>query len=208
MKKIITFGREFGSGGHEIAKLVAEKLGISYYDKELISLAAKEAGYDPAIFERVDERATNSLLYSLSMGSFMVDGRGGLTGELPLSDKLHMAQSDTIRRLAKREECVLVGRCASYILRDEPGGVRVFIYGDKKQRVERIARLYDLTKEKAESLVKKTDKARASYYTYYTGENWADVRNFDLAINSSSMPFETAAELIVNFVKKKTEALE
>lgn len=206
MKKIITVGREFGSGGREIAKLVAEKLGIAYYDKELITLAAKEGGYDPEIFEKVDERATNSFLYSLSMGNFVVDGNANITRELPLADKLHLAQTETIRKLAQRESCVIVGRCANYLLREERGCVRVFLYGEKEQKIKRVQERYGLSREKAESLIKKTDKARANYYSYYTGENWADMRNFDLALNSSTLPFDAVAETILDFVKRKERA--
>ncbi len=206
MKKIITVGREFGSGGREIAKLVAEKLGIAYYDKELITLAAKEGGYDPEIFEKVDERATNSFLYSLSMGNFVVDGNANITRELPLADKLHLAQTETIRKLAQRESCVIVGRCANYLLREERGCVRVFLYGEKEQKIKRVQERYGLSREKAESLIKKTDKTRANYYSYYTGENWADMRNFDLALNSSTLPFDAVAETIVDFVKRKERA--
>ena len=208
MKKIITVGREFGSGGREIAKLVAEKLGISYYDKELITLAAKEGGYDPEVFEKVDERATNSFLYSLSMGNFVIDGGVNITRDLPLADKLHLAQTETIRKLAQRESCVIVGRCANYLLREEKGCVRVFIYGEKEQKIQRVQEIYHLSREKAESLMKKTDKARANYYAYYTGENWADMRNFDLAVNSSTLPFEAVAEMIVEFVQKKENTVK
>lgn len=203
MRRIITIGREYGSGGLEIAKIIAKKLGVHYYDKELITLAAKQGGYDPKIFEKMDERATNSLLYSLSIGSFVLDGRAALNTEMPLADKLHLAQAETIKKLAEAEDCVIVGRCANYILRENKDCVRIFVYGDKKCKIDRLMKLHNVTAEKAESMMKKTDKTRANYYAYYTGENWADMRNFDMAINSSSMCLERVAEAIIDFTNRK-----
>ena len=140
------------------------------------------------------------------MGNFVVDGNANITRELPLADKLHLAQTETIRKLAQRESCVIVGRCANYLLREERGCVRVFLYGEKEQKIKRVQERYGLSREKAESLIKKTDKTRANYYSYYTGENWADMRNFDLALNSSTLPFDAVAETIVDFVKRKERA--
>ena len=133
-KHIITIGRQFGSGGRELGKAVADKLGIKYYDKELISLAAKESGYNPEIFENVDERATNSLLYSLSMGIYNLGNGYAPMRDMPVNDQLYLLQHKIIRELAA-EPCVIVGRCADYILRNNKNLLRIFVYANLKDRV-------------------------------------------------------------------------
>ena len=125
---VITIGRQYGSGGREIGKKVSEILGISYYDDELISLAAKSSGINSETLSDVDEKATNSLLYTLAMGGSLFGGYAALAYEMPINDKLYIAQSDVIKDLAKREACVIIGRCADYVLKDYPSVINLFIY--------------------------------------------------------------------------------
>lgn len=198
-KHIITIGRQFGSGGRELGKAVADKLGIKYYDKELISLAAKESGYNPEIFENVDERATNSLLYSLSMGIYNLGNGYAPMRDMPVNDQLYLLQHKIIRELAS-EPCVIVGRCADYILRNNKNLLRIFVYANLKDRVENAIKIHNVPENKAESTVKKTDKTRANYYNFYSNQKWGAVENYDLCINTSTISRENATKIVCNIV--------
>ena len=198
-KHIITIGRQFGSGGRELGKAVADKLGIKYYDKELISLAAKESGYNPEIFENVDERATNSLLYSLSMGIYNLGNGYAPMRYMPVNDQLYLLQHKIIRELAA-EPCVIVGRCADYILRNNKNLLRIFVYANLKDRVENAIKIHNVPENKAESTVKKTDKTRANYYNFYSNQKWGAVENYDLCINTSTISRENATKIVCNIV--------
>lgn len=198
-KHIITIGRQFGSGGRELGKAVADKLRIKYYDKELISLAAKESGYNPEIFENVDERATNSLLYSLSMGIYNLGNGYAPMRDMPVNDQLYLLQHKIIRELAA-EPCVIVGRCADYILRNNKNLLRIFVYANFKDRVENAIKIHNVPENKAESTVKKTDKTRANYYNFYSNQKWGAVENYDLCINTSTISRENATKIVCNIV--------
>ncbi|MGN0441840.1 MAG: AAA family ATPase [Acutalibacteraceae bacterium] len=198
-KHIITIGRQFGSGGRELGKAVADKLGIKYYDKELISLAAKESGYNPEIFENVDERATNSLLYSLSMGIYNLGNGYAPMRDMPVNDQLYLLQHKIIRELAA-EPCVIVGRCADYILRNNKNLLRIFVYAHLKDRVQNAIKIHKVPENKAESTVKKTDKTRANYYNFYSNQKWGAVENYDLCLNTSTISRENAIKIVCNIV--------
>ena len=135
--KIITITRQYGSGGHDIGQLLSEKLGIKFYDKELISLAAKESDVDPEVFEQADEKPTNSLLYSLSVGLYNYGNGFGSMGDLPVNDKLYIAQHKVLKDLAAKEAFIVVGRCADYVLKDYPNVIKVFIHADLDVRIQR-----------------------------------------------------------------------
>lgn len=201
-KKIITITRQYGSGGHEIGKALAEKLGIGFYDKELISLAAKESGVSPEVFAMADEKATNSLLYSLSTGLYNY-GNGFYstgTGDLPVNDKLYILQHKIIKEKAETEKFVVVGRCADYILREYDDVVKVFIYADINDRVRRAIKRHDINPSRAKQAVLKTDKNRANYYSFYSGQKWGAPENYDLCINSSKLSTEQAVALIESYI--------
>ena len=200
MKKIrvICIGRQFGSGGREIGEKLAKKLSFGYYDKELLKIAAKESGIMPELFEKADEKPINSLLYSLSVGA---QGQGAfVTGyqDYLTNDKLFLFQSDTIRKLAQRESCVIIGRCADYILRGRDDILRVFIHAPLEQRVERICRLYDLDEKAALSLIKKTDKRRASYYGFFTDLSWGSADTYDVCLNSAALGIDGCISLLAD----------
>ena len=200
-KSVITISREFGSGGREIAIDVAKALGVKFYDKELISLAAKESGVDPALFERIDEHASNSLLYSLSMGLFTL-GQTGFSprDQISVNDQLYLLQHEIIKKLAE-EPCVIVGRCADYILRDRTNCINVFIHADIEYRVERAIRLHNVPESKGEAVVRKTDKTRANYYQFYTENKWGLADNYHLSVNSAKLSKEKVVDIITNYVK-------
>lgn len=200
--KIITITRQYGSGGHEIGKALAEKLGIGFYDKELISLAAKESGVSPEVFAMADEKPTNSLLYSLSTGLYNY-GNGfstGGMGDLPVNDKLYILQHKIIKEKAETEKFVVVGRCADYILREHDNIVKVFIYADINARVRRAIDRHDINPSRAKQAVMKTDKNRANYYSFYSGQKWGAPENYDLCINSTKLSVEQAVAVIENYV--------
>ena len=160
--RIVTIARQFGSGGREIGEELSKKLGVKFYDKELISIAAKESNLAPEIFENVDEKATNSLLYSLSLGLYSFSNTYSVGDNLPVNDKLYILQHKIIKKVADEGPCVIVGRCADHILRDRNDVLRVFIYADLDFRVKRAIDLKGVKPSKAEQVVQKTDKSRAN----------------------------------------------
>ena len=199
-KYIITIGRQFGSGGRAIGEALAKKLGIPFYDKELISMAAKESGVDPEIFENVDEKAANSLLYSLSMGLYSFGSGFSAMGDLPVNDKLYLLQHKIIKDIASRESCVIVGRCADYVLRDNPDCVNVFIYADMEFRKEEAVKKHGIDAARAEHIINKTDKSRANYYSFYSGQKWGMAENYDLCINSGKLSEDKIVDLIITYI--------
>lgn len=200
VENIITIARQYGSGGHEIGEKVSQALGIPFYDRELIVMAAKQSGYSEEVFSKADERATNSLLYSLLMG-YSMGGHAIAPNEMPINDKLFLIQSDIIKQAALRGPCVIVGRCGDYVLREFPNVLHVFIYADKEARVERAIRQYGLDPNKAPDLLNKKDKQRANYYNFYTNRRWGDADNYDLAFSSSVFGIEHSVKLIIEAEK-------
>ncbi len=204
-KYVITIGRQFGSGGRAIGQKLAKKLNIPFYDKELISIAAKESGIHPEVFNNVDETAANSLLYSLSMGMYSF-GNGPLAmGDLPINDKLYILQHQIIKDLAQKGPCVIVGRCADYVLKDNPHCINIFIYADMEYRKKRAVVVHNIEERRAETIINKTDKTRANYYSFYSGQKWGVTQNYDLCIDSSKLSDEQIVELICAYVKLKSE---
>lgn len=198
--KIITITRQFGSGGREIGKALAEALNISFYDKELISLAAKESGICPEVFEQVDEKATNSLLYSLSTGFYNYGNSFSSMIDLPVNDRLYILQHQIIKDLAEKENFVVVGRCADYILRENPNLVKVFIYADIDSRIKRAVDRHEIDPARAKQAVIKADKNRANYYSFYSGKKWGLADNYDLCINSTNITTEQAVKIITGYL--------
>lgn len=199
---VITIGRQFGSGGRAIGKLVAEKLGIPFYDKEIIKHIAKESGFSHEILNDYDEKPTNSFLYSLSLGAYTYGN--SITGipEMPISDKIFVIQSDVIKYLAKQGPCVIVGRCAESILKDEVDYLSVFIHTDFDSRIKRVSEYDNISYDDAAGRIRKTDKKRASYHNYYSELKWGAATSYDLCINSK-IGIENAAQLIVDTVNMK-----
>ena len=200
-KRIITITRQYGSGGHDIGKALAKALGIAFYDKELISLAAKESGIAPEVFEMADEKPANSLLYSLSVGLFNYgNGLSNPMDDLPLNDKLYLLQHRIIKEKAEKESFVIVGRCADYILKEFPGVVKVFFYADIDSRVRRAIARHDIEPARAKQAIIKTDKNRANYYSFYSGQKWGQVENYDLCINTTRLDVDQAVKLITDYL--------
>ena len=201
MAKIIyTIGREFGSGGRDVGQKLAEKLGISFYDKELLTRAAAESGLCEEIFHMQDEKPTSSFLYSLVTDTYSLSNYHGNTYiDMPLSQKVFLAQFDTIKRIAKEDSCVIVGRCADYALSDEPNCINAFIYADKNYRIKRVAHDLGVSESKARDMVNRTDKERASYYNFYTNKKWGDSRSYDLALNSEKLGIDGCVDMLIRY---------
>jgi cytidylate kinase len=206
-KTVITIGREYGSGGHEIGVKLAEELGIKCYDKELLELASKESGLCQEIFEHHDEKPTNSFLYSLVMDTYSLGYSGGTTYvDMPINHKVFLAQFDTIKKLADEGPCVIIGRCADYALEDNANAVSVFIKAAMPARTQRIMRLRGLTESKAADLIYKNDKRRASYYNYYSNKKWGEAKSYDLCLDSSKIGIDGCIDVIKRFIEVRDKA--
>ena len=198
---VITIGRQFGSGGRYVGRLLAEKLGVPFYDKELLSEAAKNSGICEEIFEEHDEKPTRSLLFSLVTGMQSHMAAGNFYMDMPLNHKIFLAQFDAIRRIAGEGSCVIVGRCADYVLRENPDAVSIFVKGDMESKIARAVKYYGIEEDKAEERIRKADKQRASFYNYYATATWGDVDNYDLVVDTGVLGVEGAVELIAKFLE-------
>lgn len=204
MKKIITIGRELGSGGRTIGKLVANRLGIPYYDRELIDEAAEKSGLATQYIESSEQRLTNSLLYNLAMGTSYGYGilQNANRQTLPLSEQIYEAQRDVITKFADQGRCVIVGRCADQILADREDVFRVFIYADMDKRVQRGIQEYGMAKQTARKEIEKSDKERSRHYNIFTDKTWGDRHNYDLLLNSSKLDYENCAKIICSLAEE------
>ncbi len=195
MKKIITISRECGSGGRAIGRKLAEKLGYSFYDKELIDRVAKESGLAKEFIEEQGEHITGSLLFNIASNmTYAGQVFGG--NMLPLQDQLFMVQSDIIKDIASKENCVIVGRCADYVLRDYADALHVFICGDMEHKAARAVKEYGFDASDAEKALRKKDKARGNHYKYYTDSEWGKTQNYDITLNSSSFGIDECVEIL------------
>ena len=202
-KIIITIARQFGSGGREIGEKIAAALGFPLIDKELIKDAASKSELNEDIIKSVDESAANSLLYTLAMGSNVLGTTIHFGYKMPINDKLFILQCDAIKEYAAKGSCVIIGRCADYVLREEPNLFRIFIYGDIDHRRERVKERHpELKSSQIIDVISKTDKRRASYYNFYTGNKWGKFENYDMAINSSTLGVDETARIIPAALQK------
>lgn len=201
-KYVITIGRQLGSGGREIGQKLAARLGISFYDKDLIRLAAKESGLREEFFERVDEQKHFSLFPGL------LGFRNSITEDFFSSyylsnETLFKIQSDVMRRLADEGPSLFVGRCADYVMKERTDCLNIFFSADIDDRVRRIARTHDLAEGKAKELIEKTDKGRSSYYNYFTGKKWGEAASYHLCVNSSLLGIDSTVNLIHSVAEEK-----
>lgn len=196
---IITIGRQFGSGGHEIGKKLAADLNYQLFDKELLKMQAQHSGIAEKVLESYDESPTNSLLYSIVMDVYPSMNYVGTS----LNQQIYQAQFDTIRKLKDVGDCVIVGRGADYILRDYEKLVTVFIHADLDERIRRVAEYEHISEDKAKDLILKADKKRASFYNFQTENKWGHASSYQLCINSSSVGYDGAVEMIKDFVEMR-----
>ena len=197
-KRIITIGRQFGSNGRNIGKLIAEKLGVQCYDKELLQIAAKNSGVCEELLQNLDEKPNKSFLYSVVMDpyafAYNFNNNNYTTN---INQQAFQATFDTIKDLAERESCVIVGRCSDYILRERDDVLNVFIYAPLEARIKTVSERYPaLTENKIKDQITKEDKARASYYNYYSSKKWGKMESYHLSIDSSILTIDKAADMI------------
>ncbi|MCD8180859.1 MAG: cytidylate kinase-like family protein [Firmicutes bacterium] len=205
MSVVITIGRQFGSGGRDVGEAVAQYFNIPFYDKELVEMAAQKSNISKEALKEADEHATNSFLYSLASGNYSMRGiNAPIYYEMPINDKLFIAQAEVIKEVARKGSCVIVGRCADYVLENEKVDLlNVFIHGSVDYRAKRVMDAFDITQSKARDKVIKTDKQRRTYYDYYTSRDWGVMSNYDLCINAEKFGINGAANLIIGYVKNK-----
>ena len=199
---VITVGRQYGSGGREIGTMLAERLGIAYYDDMLLKEAARESGLCEDLFRNFDERP-KSFLYSIAMDpySFSVNH---VTPKGSIEQQVYLATYETIKKLADKGPCVLIGRCADYALKDRDDVINIFITAPLNNRIERVARRNDISLEEAKDRIKKTDKSRASYYNYYSSKDWGEAKSYDLCIDSSLLGVEGTVDLLEKMIRLKS----
>lgn len=198
MKRIITISREFGSGGRTIGRMVAEKLGYCFYDRELVNKVAERSGFSPDFIEESGEYASakSSLLFALATASqYSADG-------LSMHDRLYIEQTKIVEELAAEGNCVIVGRCADYILRENPSCLHVFVHADMRSRAIRIVQRYGESDKSPEKRLTEKDQKRRVYYKNYTGRTWGQAQNYHICLDSGVLGIEACADLIVEASKK------
>lgn len=202
-KLIITIGRQYGSGGNEIGRKLAEELGIDFYDKNILRMNSDESGIKESYFHLTDEKAGSRLLYRIVSGMTPEMREPSFGSDLISADNLFRFQSEVIRKLAEEQSCVIVGRCADYVLEDADDIelVRVFIYADMDARIRRVREKELYAPEDVRKNVKRIDKERRNYYRYYTGRGWADPENYDLLINTSTTGIKGSVRMIEEYIK-------
>ena len=202
MNTIITIGRQAGSGGREIGEKLAKHFGIPFFDRELLSRAAKESGFCEEMIQMHDEKPTNSFLYNLVMDTYSFGYNTSTFVDMPISHKVFLAQFDTVKKIADEGPCVIVGRCADYALSDYDNVLKLFIYGNDEDRCKRLMNRCKLEEKEATDLMNKTDKKRSSYYNYYSSKKWGHAESYDLCINSSLLGIDKTVNLIVQAVEE------
>ncbi len=197
---VITIARGFGSGGRTIGRMLAERLDIDCYDSDLIRLASEESGINIELFGKADERVKTNLFkrYNRDYGYRLIPPD---SDEFVSDKNLFNYQAKIIRDLAEKQNCIIVGRCADHILKDDPHVLRLFIYADRETCVKNVTELYGVMPKEAVDRIESLDKARAAYYKYYTGKEWDDAVNYDLCINTSRIGFEKTVDAIIAHMK-------
>ena len=201
---IICVGRQLGSGGHDIARMLAMDFNANYYDRELLNLAAKESGFSEKFFEENDEK--KGFFKSLfNMQAPHLGGTSSLYRTNFSQESLFQFQSDAIRKAAEEGSCVFVGRCADYVLRDMPNVVKVFITASMRSRIDKLLTQRSMTPQQAKRYILQAEEKRASYYNYYTGKTWGAAESYDLCIDSSILGLEETEKLIADFIRKQLD---
>lgn len=200
MYKIITMEREFASGGNEIGKRVAKKLGIALHDRSLLIEVAKRLEIPAIYVEQLEETAPGSSIFNLSQTAFGGSQKGRTN--LSLAERIFLEEKKIIEEIVEKEDCVIVGRCASYILRDRPDCLKVFVHADKQYRLNRAIETEKLSKDEADYFLRKADKRRSDFYTTHTGWKWGDIEHFDLCLDSGSLGLDCCVEVLAGMMKK------
>jgi cytidylate kinase len=199
---VISIGRQFGSGGGEIGKKLANELGVSYYDKELLAIAAQDSGLCTEVFEKADEHESSRLSYAFSLG-FSPLGMYIPYDDILSNEKLFLLQSETIRNLAKKESCVIIGRCSDYILRDNPDCLSFFIHNTFDNRIKHVMERENVSEMRAKEMIIKADKSRAAYYNYYTNKLWGVASSYNFSIDVSILGTDRTVIFLKDFIRRR-----
>lgn len=197
---IITVSREAYCGGDELAKTLAEKLGFKFYDREIISLASEKSGIHEDHFDSMEKKPTNSILYSVVMGMYSSRGAYVKLDDVLTDDRIYKIQADIIRDMAKEGNCVFVGRCSDYILRERKNCINIFLHANTEDRVKRVIAEQNVSEAEAKKIISRADKKRRSYYNYYTNREWGNISNYQMTLNLSSLSEQNAVDIIMNYV--------
>ena len=200
-KVVITIARQYGSGGRTIGEMLAKDLGIHYYDKELMKLASDDSGINEALFVKENKKVKNTLLFRAAKNAYNGELIPPESDDFVSNDNLFNYQAKIIKQLAEEESCVIIGRCADYILRDYDNVLSVFVHAPKDFLMEQAAKKLSMSSKEIEKYIARTDKSRADYYKYHTGREWTDARNYDLCLDSSKLGFERCVEEIKAYMK-------
>ena len=199
-KIVITIAREYGSGGRTIGKMLAEKMGIHFYDKELMKLASEDSGINEALFANADETVKNTRLFKVASNIYRGELIPPESDDFVSTQNLFNYQAKIIKQLALEESCVIVGRCADFILKDYDNVLSVFIHAPHEYCMEQAAKKHSMPSRELEKFILKTDKHRAEYYKYYPGREWTDARIYDLCLNSSKLGYDRCVEEIISYI--------
>lgn len=202
MKTVITIARSYGSGGKTLGKLLADKMGINCYDREIIRMASDTSGINEELFGRVDEKLKKSPLFGI-VRSNPYKGNGVIPPEssnFVSDDNLFNYQAQVIKELAEKESCVIIGRCADYVLKDNPNVIRLYLYAPLEDCIKRVMAQNSITEKETIKKIETIDKYRSDYYKYYTGKEWNDARNYDFCLNTTSMSYEKLIQVVENII--------
>ncbi len=197
---VITIARQYGSGGRTVGEMLADRLGIHYYDKELMKLASDESGINEALFVNADEKIKSTKLFRIAKSAYNGELIPPESDDFTSTDNLFNYQAKIIRELAEEESCVIIGRCADYVLKECDNVLSVFVHAPMEFCIEQAAKKHSMSPRELERFILKTDKHRAEYYKYHTGREWTDARNYDLCLNSSKLGFDRCVEEIIAYM--------
>ncbi len=200
---VITIARGYGSGGRTIGKMLADALGIHYYDRELLRLASDDSGINEELFGKADEKLKSSLLYKIARKIYNGELIPPDSDDFVSNDNLFNYQAKVIRELAETESCVIVGRCADFVLKDYKNVTRIFVHAPMESCIKNVLDISSISEKDAEKKILSIDKHRAEYYSYFTGREWDNVKNYDICLNSSELGFEKCVELVKSYIDIK-----
>ena len=198
---VITIARQYGSGGKTIGEMLADRLGVHFYNKELMKLASEDSGISEALFVNADEKVKNTRLFKIAQNVYSGELIPPESDDFTSTDNLFNYQAKIIRKLAEAESCVIVGRCADFVLKDYDNVLSVFVHAPHDFCMEQAAKKHSMSAKELDKFIQKTDKHRAEYYKYHTGREWTDARNYDLCLDSSKLGFERCVEEIIAYMK-------
>lgn len=198
---VITIARGYGSGGRTMGMLLAKELGINFYDRELLRLASDESGINEAIFEKADEKLKNSILYKIARKEYRGEKIPPDSEDFISNDNLFNFQAKVIKGIAEQGSCVIVGRCADYILKDRKNVVKIFVHASLEDCVARLGDMFSLSESELVKKIINTDKRRAEYYKYFTGREWNNAQNYDLCLNTHQLGYDKCIDLVKAYLE-------